>query len=130
VTATEAALPDARTAPEIARGITDIADRVVERIAGRAAAEVDDVLPAPRTGIARLGGADSDPTVDAHVDGKSARLEVRLAIAYPAPIRRVAQHVQSAVRTRVEHLTGLHVVAVHVEVVATPVAQPAPRRVH
>ncbi|MDQ1385750.1 MAG: hypothetical protein QOG65_3129, partial [Actinomycetota bacterium] len=38
MTATSAALPSAT--PE--RGVTDIADRVVERIAGRAAAEVAD----------------------------------------------------------------------------------------
>ncbi len=129
MTATAAILPDSVTEPDGPRGVTDIADRVVERIAGRAAAEVDDVVPAPRTGIARLGGADSDPGVHAHVDGRTARLEVRLAVAYPAPVRQVARRVQAVVRAQVEALTGLDVASVLVEVVAAPAHRPAPRRV-
>jgi uncharacterized alkaline shock family protein YloU len=111
------------------RGVTDIADRVVERIAGRAAAEVEDVLPAPRAGLSRLTGADSAPSVEAHVDGRTARLRVRLSVVYPAPVRAVARRVQTTVRARVENLTGLDVTAVHVEVVALPVHRPASRRV-
>jgi uncharacterized alkaline shock family protein YloU len=111
------------------RGITDISDRVVERIAGRAAGEVDDALAVPRTGIARLGPADIDPSVEAHVDGKDVRLKVRLAVTYPAPVRDVAKRVQVAVRARVEALTGLQVTSVHVEVVAAVVRRPARRRV-
>jgi uncharacterized alkaline shock family protein YloU len=121
------ATPSGRVAAT--RGVTDIAGRVVERIAGRAAAEVDQVLPAPRVGMSRLTGRDSQPGVEAHVDGRVARLDVRLAISYPAPMRSVARRVQTAVRAKVEALTGLDVTTVNVEVVAAPVDGPPPRRV-
>ena len=125
MTATSAALPSAT--PE--RGVTDIADRVVERIAGRAAAEVADVLPPPRTGLSRVTGSAVDPAVDAHVDGSAVRLDIRLSVRYPAPIRTVARRVQNAVRSRVEKLTGLDVTAITVEVVAAPMGRPEPSRV-
>jgi uncharacterized alkaline shock family protein YloU len=125
MTATSAALPSAT--PE--RGVTDIADRVVERIAGRAAAEVADVLPPPRTGLSRVTGSAVDPAVDAHVEGSAVRLDIRLSVRYPAPIRTVAHRVQNAVRSRVEKLTGLDVTAITVEVVAAPMGRPEPSRV-
>jgi uncharacterized alkaline shock family protein YloU len=105
------------------RGVTDIADRVVGRIAGRAASEVEAVLPVPSTGLSRLTGNATDPEVDVDVEGERVRLAIRLAVRYPAPIRSVARQVQEAARSRVEHLTGLEVVAVRVEVVAAPLGR-------
>jgi uncharacterized alkaline shock family protein YloU len=125
MTVTSPALPVATPA----RGVTDIADRAVEKIAGRAAAEVADVLPAPRTGLARVTGSAVDPAVDAHVDGTAVRLDIRLSVRYPAPIRTVARRVQHAVRSRVEKLTGLDVTAITVEIVAAPIGRTEPSRV-
>jgi uncharacterized alkaline shock family protein YloU len=122
------AVSDADSRPE-SRGVTDVADRVVAKIAGRAAAEIEHVLPPPATGFARLAGGGSDPGVSAIVHGATVELEVRLAVAYPAPMRLVARQVRAAVRARVEHLTGFEVRSVRVDVVAAPTAPPTSARV-
>jgi uncharacterized alkaline shock family protein YloU len=122
------AVSDAPSRPE-QRGVTVVADRAVSKIAGRAAGEIDHVLPPPATGFARLTGGGSDPGVSAVVHGASVQLEVQVAVAYPAPLRSVARHVRAAVRTRVEDLTGLKVRSVRVEIVAAPTARPTSVRV-
>jgi uncharacterized alkaline shock family protein YloU len=114
--------------PVATRGVTDIADRVVERIAGRAALDVKDVRAPRPTGLSRLTVGSGDTSVDAHVDGRTVALDIELAITYPAPIRTVARRVQAAVRLTVERLTGLEVIAIRVKVVDAPVDRPAARR--
>jgi uncharacterized alkaline shock family protein YloU len=117
------------TSPVATRGVTHIADRVAERIAGRAALDVKDARPPRPTGLSRLTVGSGDPSVDAHVDGTLVALDIELAITYPAPLRTVAREVQTAVRSTVERLTGLEVVAIRVKVVDAPVDRPAARRV-
>ncbi len=126
---TTTAGPSAAEALQAPRGVTDIADRVVEKIAGRAASEIRHVQPPPAKGLSRLSGAADQPTVDAHVDGASVRLDVRLAVTYPTAVHVVARQVQLTVRDRVEALTGLDVAAVRVDVTATPTHGPRRSRV-
>ena len=111
------------------RGSTHFADRVVEKIAGRAAAEVSNVTAPPPTGLARLTGAREEPDTKADVDGSTVELDIRLAIRYPASIRAVSREVQQTVRARVHDLTGLDVSAVRVNVVSLPARSASRARV-
>lgn len=118
--------------PADMRGRTDIADRVLEKIAARALTEV-----AGAGGVARrvLGvpfgraAGGSTPLVDARTDGRLAMLRMTVSVAYPAPVRQVAQQVREHVIARVGGLTGLEVrqVDVDVEALVVPGAPPAGR---
>ena len=71
------------------RGRTTIADRVVARVAARAVTEVELTGGVARQlmgiTIGRQTGEGS-ARVDARVDGHLAMIEVRLSLAYPAPV--------------------------------------------
>jgi uncharacterized alkaline shock family protein YloU len=118
-------------APVGSRGMTDIADRVVEKIAGRAACEVEQVHAPPPRGLARITGPpnEADADADVHVTGSTVQVEVRVAVSYPAPIHTVAQEVQRAVRDRVQSLTGLEVTAVRVDIASLSTSESRPPRV-
>lgn len=117
--------PVAGDPPSLARsdpggpGRTIIADRVVERIAAQAVAEVDRA-----TGVARqiLGVALSSTDehtrarVSADVDGGIVSVRVVLAVIWPNPVRAVTRQVREHVTTRVQELTGLRVADVDVRV--------------
>ncbi|MFJ3906719.1 Asp23/Gls24 family envelope stress response protein [Streptomyces sp. NPDC090025] len=94
------------------RGATTIADRVVAKIAARAAREAIGTVPD--------GGQPPHATVVVHRD--SARVSVSLELAYPSDIGRQCGAVRGRVRHRVETLAGLdvHEVAVHVEKLHSP----------
>ncbi len=113
-------------------GRTTIADRVVERIAARAVAEVDRATGVPRQllGVA-LGSTDENTParVSADVDGGIVSVHVMLAVIWPNPVRAVTRQVREHVITRVEHLTGLRVADVDVEVSQLLTATAAPARV-
>ncbi|MFE2246045.1 DUF6286 domain-containing protein [Streptomyces lavendulae] len=79
------------------RGTTTIADKAVRRIADRAAGEV---LPVPLAGRA-VGTAT--------VHGRTASVELRVALPYPAPLSDTARQVQQHVADRTRRLTGLEV---------------------
>lgn len=110
--------PGVGVAPE-ERGRTDIADRVVEKIAGYALTEV-----AEAGGVSRrlLGvpvgrpGAGATPQVDARIDGHLATLSMTVSVLYPAPVRRVTSRLRDHVAARVGALTGLDVRQVDVDV--------------
>ena len=103
------------------RGRTTIADRVVARVAAQAAAEVEQTGGAARQlagitigrqtgeGIARVG---------ARTDGHLAMIEMRLSVAYPAPVRTLTREVRRHVMERVTGLTGFEVRAVDIDVVS------------
>lgn len=101
------------------RGRTEISDRVLERIATRAVAEVDEIGgAAPRVlgmplGRDTAGGA---ARVSAHADGRIAIVRMTLSVTYPAPIRQVAGRVREHVMTRVRELTGLDARQVDIDV--------------
>ena len=103
------------------RGLLVLAPRVIERIAARAASEVD--------GVAGRGSAFSSRGVqaDADLDGSTATLAVRLGVAYPSPVGRVASEVRRRVSDRVQELTGVAVTAVRVTVDELPAPAPPTR---
>ncbi|TKA01955.1 Asp23/Gls24 family envelope stress response protein [Actinacidiphila oryziradicis] len=95
--------------PPAERGATVIPDRVVARVAARAA----------RTAQAQWAGLSPDrrrgtglPDASAATHGGSARLGLSLDLPYPIDIARVSQRIQCDVAERVTRLTGLRVAEV------------------
>lgn len=106
-----------------------IADRVVERVATYAAAEVD--------GVASIGSAleravgRAYPKADAHIAGDRVRLSIDVAVVWPASLPQVATAVRQHVHDQITALVGLHVDAVDVttaKVVHAADAHAAPSR--
>ncbi|MEV6221196.1 Asp23/Gls24 family envelope stress response protein [Nocardia fluminea] len=95
-------------------GTTTIDERVVRRIAARAATEV--------------AGVQSPVQVSAQVVGTGATLRVQLPIRYPLPIARVTEQCRAHLIARTEELTGMIVPRVDIEVSAM-VPDPPERRV-
>lgn len=89
-------------------GRTTIADRVIDLLAEQAAIEDVDVVSAD---------------ADARVTGRSATVEVRLGLRYPAPVAVTTERVRSHVSSRVQELSGLSVSRIDIAVTAlvTPV---------
>lgn len=114
------AAPAVPVAVPAQRGRTIIADRVVTRVATRAVAEVAQTGGAARqlAGIT-LGrqGGQGPARVSAHVDGNLAMIEMRLTLAYSAPVRSLSREVRRHVMERVASLTGIEVRHVDIEVV-------------
>jgi uncharacterized alkaline shock family protein YloU len=106
----------AELAPPGQRGSTDIADRVVERIATMAVAEVDDAHgPARRLLGLRAPGV-AAPKVTVQIDGHLATVRLAMSVRYPAPIRQVTGRVREHVTARVRELTGLEVRHVDIDI--------------
>lgn len=101
------------------RGRTTIADRVVAQIASRAVAEVAQTGGAAREllGITLGRQTGQGPArVSARVDGNLAMIEMRLTLAYSAPVRSLSREVRRHVMERVAALTGIEVRHVDIEV--------------
>ncbi len=100
------------------RGRLVLADRVLEKIAAQAAAEV--AVTAGRSGGFLGIGAEADasarPKVDVTLSAESADLALSVGITYPGSIRRATQEVRDHVTERVETLTGVDVRRVDVDV--------------
>lgn len=100
------------------RGTTSIPSRVVARIAEQAA------LEAPHVGSSAGGllgvGARRDfhtrPDVDCDIYGRVAILRMDVGLIFPTPMASAAQRLRDHVRSRVEHLTGLEVGRIDVEI--------------
>ncbi|WP_425953469.1 Asp23/Gls24 family envelope stress response protein [Xylanimonas sp. McL0601] len=124
-----AAPEPATTAPED-RGRLTIGDRVVERVAGYAVTLVPHAVAAPRRilGVA-VGRArpDDEAHVQATVHGTVAWIEVAVAVEWPHPVDRVAQAARRQVQRDVEHITGIRVDRVDVEVTSLAVPSTARR---
>ena len=114
---TDVVLPAARglLRPPRDRGDLDIADRVVAKIAGRAATEVDGVQVPNAGGLRDLVGS-ATPKVQADVEGTTAALTVVVAIDYPLPVFDTAAEVRRRVTARLGELAGMDRVEVRVEV--------------
>lgn len=108
-------------------GVVNIADEVVAIIAGLAATEVE--------GVASLAGNLTSEVISKAGAGKLAKgvkvvtedeneLSVRLSvnIAYGYEIPKICQQIQEKVKSAVENMTGLQVVAVDVKIAAVSVA--------
>ncbi|MFF3564670.1 Asp23/Gls24 family envelope stress response protein [Streptomyces sp. NPDC002574] len=87
--------------PPAERGSTDIPERVVERIAARAAREAT----TRRTGRRALGS----PSASAAVHHGSARLALSLDLPYPLDLARTGSQMRDDIAERVARLTGLNV---------------------
>ena len=101
------------------RGRTTIADRVVARLAARAVAEVEQTGGAARQMVGiTIGRQTGEGTarVSARTDGHLAMIQLRLSVAYPAPVRTVTREVRRHVIERVTGLTGVEVRHVDIEV--------------
>lgn len=85
-------------------GRTTVSERAVQRIAARAAREVD--------------GVESGVTVDVRMSGDSAVLRVRLPIRYPLPVVRTAEQCRAHVIRRTGELTGVTVTGLDIEISA------------
>ena len=91
-----AAAPTALAVPG-QRGRTVIADRVVAQVATRAVAEVAQTGGAARQLIGFTLGRQTgqgSARVSARVDGNLALIEIRLTLAYPAPVRSLSREVR------------------------------------
>jgi len=113
-----ATAPTALAVPE-QRGRTTIADRVVAQVATRAVAEVAQTGGAARQLIGFTLGRQTGQgpaRVSARVDGNLAMIEMRLTLAYPAPVRSLTREVRRHVIERVASLTGIEVRHVDIEV--------------
>lgn len=103
------------------RGRTTIAARPIERIAARLVTEVDGVGGAAQRvlGVA-VDGEDLDRSakVTAQLSGEVASLEVRLSVAYPAPVAATTQRAREHLMRRLQELTGLTVSRVDITVTA------------
>jgi uncharacterized alkaline shock family protein YloU len=111
-------------------GQTSVADRVVEKVAAQAVAEVDNATGTPRQLLGVTLGATTEETparVDASVDGGLVTVRVQMAVAWPASVRHVTRQVREHVTRQVEELTNLRVAEVDIEVahLLTETRQPA-----
>jgi uncharacterized alkaline shock family protein YloU len=123
---------DPALGPPETRGLTQIADRVLERIAAHALTEVKETGGAARRLLGVPLGHDSEhtaPRVTARVDGNLATLRIRISVLYPAPIRQVTRRLRDHVTARIGELTGLDVRQVDIDIAALIQPQAHRRRV-
>ena len=113
-------------------GRIDIADRVVAKIASRAAVELPHVgAAAPRVlgrsmeGLSsRSTDLDAMPKCDATVDGDHAFLSLTVSIRWPQSVPETCRQLREHLGVRVHALTGLSVRDVDVNVDALVTEQP------
>lgn len=103
-----------------------MADRVVERVARIAAAEVDGVVPRG-SGLDGLLGH-RYPRAEATVAGDRTRVHVEVAVGWPLPLAQVASAVRARVTERLGELVGLVVDAVDVTAATIVSAPDGPSR--
>lgn len=120
VTGQTADLP--RGALVTTRGETIIAPTVVEKIASRAASEVDGVGGVVQTGLSRLlpwtVGGDSPARASAEVGGDTVTVDLTVNVCYPEPVAAVTNEVRTQVTRRLAELCGLRATAVNIAVPA------------
>ncbi|MFJ6784421.1 hypothetical protein [Streptomyces yangpuensis] len=85
-----------------------IPDKVVARIAARAAQEALATLPATPAAPSAL----TSPHASATTGGGAVRLRLTLDLPYPLDLAGAARHLQHHVSDRVTRLTGMHVTEV------------------
>lgn len=113
------------------RGETMIAPAVVEKIASRAATEVDGVGGVVRTGLGRLlpWVSDHSPAqAAADVDRETVAVNLTVSVRYPEPVGRVTRNVRDHVIERLGALTGLSATEVNIMVDELVIERRPPRR--
>jgi uncharacterized alkaline shock family protein YloU len=121
-------------------GTISINDRVVEKMAARAAVEIPDAgaaasrfLGRSMAGASALGARQTNltdlPKTSADVDGSRVILDLSISVRWPASVPEVSDAVREHIRSRVGELTGLIVTEVSISVTALVTQLPAPPRV-
>ena len=104
------------------KGETIIAPAVVEKIASRAASEVDGVGGVVQTGLSRLlpwtVGGDSPARASAEVGGETVTVDLTVNVLYPEPVAVVTNEVRAQVTKRLAELCGLRATEVNIAVPA------------
>jgi uncharacterized alkaline shock family protein YloU len=101
------------------RGSLEIENRVVERIAATAAAEIEAISGPPRRVLgASIGRIDAPPRASARIVAGRATVHLQVCVKWPHGIRTVTQQVREHVTDRVTSFTGLRVTAVDITVAA------------
>lgn len=108
------------------RGSLEVADRVVEKVAGQAARSVPGVATTSG-GLGPLGRG--YPRATATGSGLRTTLVVEIALAWPAPAARTAAAVRDEVTRSVERYAGVRADAVDVVVASVDDTAPVRRRV-
>jgi uncharacterized alkaline shock family protein YloU len=116
-TSDPAATELAAVRPPEERGHTDIADRVVEKIAARAASEVEGSTGVPSSRL-RFWDSSHEQSARARVDKEGVDLALEFGIRYPLPVATTARKIRRAVIARVEELSGRKVRSVSVRIPA------------
>jgi uncharacterized alkaline shock family protein YloU len=120
VTAPTADLP--RAGLITSRGETIIAPAVVEKIATRAASEVDGVGGVVQAGLSRLlpwtVGDSSPARASADVGAETVTVALTVNVAYPESVARVTNGVRAQVTRRLAELCGLRATEVNIAVPA------------
>ena len=114
-------------------GRLDVADRVVEKVAGHAVTLVPSAAAAPRRMLGmNVGKARPEDvaSVSADVRDGIANVQATIAVNWPSSVQAVADEVRQRIRTEVTSLTGVHVDQVDVEVVSMTVPRSATPRVN
>ncbi len=110
-------------------GHTTISPRVCEKIATRAATEIDGV-GVVRSGLARLVPWSAAPAAGATADvrGDTVSVDLSVRIRYPLPVAQTARQVRRQVVRRLGELAGLDVRDVAITVAELADGGDAPRR--
>ncbi len=116
----QAAGTDAGTAQRgtTQRGSTTIPAKVVAKIAAEAAYETGDV-GSNAGGVLGIGARrnfSSRPEAQCELYGQVAVLHLNLGLVFPTPLADTIEAVRAHVRSRVEHLTGLSVGKINIEI--------------
>lgn len=93
----------------------NISDEVVAQIAGKAAQDVKGVSGMSANGIGEMVGIKTKG-IKVQVGAKDTVIDVSITVEYGTRIPDIAWEVQNKVKTEVETMTGLNVVAVNVHV--------------
>ncbi|MDQ4090983.1 MAG: Asp23/Gls24 family envelope stress response protein [Actinomycetota bacterium] len=105
---------------------------MVEKIATKAAAEVDGVGGVLQTGLSRLlpwtVGGDSPARASAEVGGDTVTVDLTVNVLYPEPVATVTNAVRSQVTRRLSELCGLRATAVNIAVPALVIPPRGARR--
>ena len=104
------------------RGETIIAPTVVEKIATRAASEVDGVGGVVQTGLSRLlpwtVGGDSPARASAEISTDTVTVDLTVNVLYPQPVAAVTNEVRTQVIRRLAELCGLRATEVNIAIPA------------
>lgn len=100
------------------RGKLVIPEKVIEKVASQAAAELPDVGSAAGgfLGVRARTDFDARPKVDVELSGRVATLTLDVGIRYPAPLRQTTDTIRRHVMARVHALTGVEVRQVDIDV--------------